>query len=373
MSTPREQSEAGRIPNMAGKVMTVRGPIDPSQLGFTLMHEHVLSDIRKFCEPTYYTPATEVGLWDQELTLANLHLATEFKPILESALYSDEKLSVGEATYFRDAGGNTIVDVTSNGMRRDPLGLRRVSHATGLNIVMGTGWYVKEYHPEDMDRRTVEDLADEIIRDVTVGVGETGIRSGIIGEVGVDGDPITSNETKSIRAAARASKATGAPMLFHRSGVGRAEKMQVVGAVVEEGGDLTRTILGHSDWIAMELPLMTELMQLGCYLEFDLLGRLDVPLIYRPTTPAVDPRGWSLIAVVAEAVIELIEAGYEDRIFLSHDQYPRYNLKSYGGNGWTFIIEKFLPHLRTQGVTETHIQKFMVENPKRALTFVEPG
>ena len=200
-------------------------------------------------------------------------------------------------------------------MRRDPLGLRRVSHATGLNIVMGAGWYVKEYHPEDMDRRTVEDLADEIIRDVTVGVGETGIRSEIIGEVGVDGDSITSNETKSIRAAARASKATGAPMLFHRSGVGRAEKMQVMGAVVEEGGDLTRTILGHSDWIAMELPLMTELMQLGCYLEFDLLGRLDVPLIYRPTTPAVDPRGWSLIAVVAEAVIELIEAGYEDRIF----------------------------------------------------------
>ena len=84
--------------------MTVSGPIDPSQLGFTLMHEHVLSDIRKFCEPTYYTPATEVGLWDQELTLANLHLATEFKPILESALYSDEKLSVGRGDLLSGRG-----------------------------------------------------------------------------------------------------------------------------------------------------------------------------------------------------------------------------------------------------------------------------
>ena len=84
---------------------------------------------------------------------------------------------------FRYHGGGSIVEVTSIGIRRDPLAMARVSQATGLNVVMGSGWYQKLYHPADMDQRTVEDMTDEIIRDVTVGVGGTAIRSGIIGEV----------------------------------------------------------------------------------------------------------------------------------------------------------------------------------------------
>jgi phosphotriesterase-related protein len=82
------------------------------------------------------------------------------------------------------------------GLGRDPLALKKVANATGLNIIMGSGWYQRAYHPNDMDRRTVEDLADEIIQDITVGVNHTGIRAGIIGEVGINGDPITPNEEK---------------------------------------------------------------------------------------------------------------------------------------------------------------------------------
>ena len=172
LSTVQQQSEAAQVPNMAGKVMTVRGPIEPSQLGVTLPHEHIFSDISKFLLPTYYTPATEMALWEenQELTLENLHVARDlFKPLREISVYSDEDLAISEATYYRDAGGNTIVDLTSKGIRPDPLALRRVSYATGLNVVMGSGWYVKDYHPDDMDERTVEALTDEIVRDITVG------------------------------------------------------------------------------------------------------------------------------------------------------------------------------------------------------------
>ena len=175
-----------------------------------------------------------------------------------------------------------------------------------------------------MDQRTVEDMTDEIIRDITVGVGETGVRSGIIGEVGIDGDSITPNEMKSFRASARASKATGAAISFHRSGVGRDEQLQVVGTVAEEGGDLTRTILGHSDFIAMELPLMKELLELGPYIQFDFLGKLEVPLIHHPPTPVGirTVATWSHDVLATEAIIELIDAGYEDRILLSHDCAP---------------------------------------------------
>ena len=371
------------IPNMAGKGMTVRGPINPSEIGSTLMHEHVLVAFKIYNEPSFHTPASEMALWDQKVALDNLHLARESKPLRDNLLYADERLATDEAVYFRDAGGNTIVDVANNGIRRDPLGLRRSSYAAGVNIVMSCGWYQKWYHPQDMDQRTVEDMTDEIIRDITVGGGETGIRSGIIGEVGIDGDPITPDEIKSIKAAARASKATGAAISFHRSGVGRNEQLQVVGAVAEEGADLTRTILGHSDFIAMDMPLMKELLELGPFIQFDLLGKLGTPLMHQPPTPvrvSYGPRpptrrggGWSFDILAAEAIIEFIEIGYEDRILLSHDCAPKVGFRSYGGTGWAFILERFLPHLRTLGVTEQQIDKIIVENPKRALTFAEPG
>ena len=206
------------VPNMAGKVMTVQGSIDPDELGPTLMHEHLFITLYRAFEPDLYTPATEWSLWEQELTMDKLDLARNRKPIRDNWVLVDEQTAIDEALEFRNHGGGAIVEVTSIGIRRDPQAMARVSHATGLNVVMGAGWYQKLYHPTDMDERTVEDLTKEIVRDVTVGVGDTGIRSGIIGEVGIEGAPITENEVKSIRASGRASRATGAPISFHRGG-----------------------------------------------------------------------------------------------------------------------------------------------------------
>ena len=152
-------------------------------------------------------------------------------------------------------------------------------------------------------------MTAEIVRDVTVGVGGTAIRSGIIGEVGIEGNPITENEVKSIRASGRASRATGAPVSFHRGGIGR-ERLEVVRILDEEGTDMSRVIFGHSDFISGDLELMLELLGHGVYIQFDLLGRVGVPLRF---VPAVDDLGMFLTsagtAAVAEAIPKLIEAG----------------------------------------------------------------
>jgi len=100
---------------------------------------------------------------------------------------------------------------------------------------MGAGWY-QAYHPENMDQRTAEDLADEIVRDITVGVNDSSIRSGIIGEVGINGDPLTRNEIKSLQASARASRATSAAISLHRGGVGTEKLLQTIAILEEEGG-----------------------------------------------------------------------------------------------------------------------------------------
>ena len=360
------------VPNMAGKVMTVQGPIAPDELGPTLMHEHLFITLHRAFEPDLYTPATEWSLWEEELTMDKLDMARNRKPIRDNYVLVDEQTAIDEALEFRNHGGGTIVEVTSIGIRRDPQAMARVSHATGLNVVMGAGWYQKLYHPTDMDDRTVEDLTDEIVRDVTVGVGDTGIRSGIIGEVGIEGAPITENEVKSIRASGRASRATGAPISFHRGGRGR-ERLTVIGILGEEGTDMSRVIFGHSDPIATDMDLMLELLSHGVYIQFDLLGRTGVPLRYAPEGDDLQSFMTSAgTAAVADAIPRLIDAGYADRILLSQDVCTKMQLKKYGGTGYSFILEKFLPEMRSRGVSEEHIQMMMVDNPQRILTFVEP-
>ncbi len=267
--------------NMAGKVITVNGPVNPDQLGAAIMHEHVFIDFWRDKTLGFNAPATDVDIWEQKLTLENLHLARERKHMKDNYMLTDEDVAVRELQYFKNSGGRTVVDVTNIGLGRDPLALRRVANATGLNIVMGSGWYQKFYHPVDMDERTVENLASEIVRDVTVGVNDTGIKSGIIGEVGINGNPLTPNEVKSIRASAQASRATGAAISFHQGGTDR-EKLEVAGILGEEGGDMSRVVFGHSNTYAGDVPLLLELLEMGVYIQFDTLGRVGAPVARYP-------------------------------------------------------------------------------------------
>ena len=372
LSTGQQAAESS-IPNIAGKVMTVNGPMEPEELGATIMHEHLFIDLWKHRVPPHNAPTTEAALWEQKLSISNLHQARNRIAIKDIFVLGDEDTAIGEVMEFKKNGGSTVVEVTSIGIGRDPLALRRVANATGLNVIMGAGWYQRAYHPDDMDERTVEDLAEEIIGDITTGVGDTGIRSGIIGEVGVNGDPLTPNEIKSLQASARASRATGAAISLHLGGAGR-EKLKVVAVLGEEGADMSRVIFGHSDGIAWDLPLMLELLGHGVYIQFDNLG-LDVatPLYLKPQSYSMaDTIGMAKTAQVAEAIPKLIEEGYEDRILLSQDVCYKTHLKRYGGNGYSFVLDRVLPTLRRKGVSEEQINSLMVDNPRRILTFAEP-
>ena len=359
--------------SMAGYVLTVNGLVIPEDVGVTIMHEHILIDISVDKAPGYNAPVTELDLWQQELNLENLHYVHEGRHIKDNYMLTDESLAAKELQHFKNGGGKTVVEVTSIGLARDPLGLRRVANAVSINIVMGSGWYQTAYHPPNMDQRTVEDLTEEIVRDIMVGVENTGIRSGIIGEVGINGNPLKPNEIKSIKASARASRATGAAISFHKGGTDR-EKLEVASILGEEGADLTRVVYGHSDWHAGDIPLLLELLDLGVYVQFDILGRVSVPVARYPNNRnqvmnALYPAAKDVL--VAEAIPQLMEAGYEDRILLSQDVCWKTQLKAYGGTGYSFVLEKFLPYLRTKGISDCQIDKIMVANPMKVLTFVE--
>jgi len=199
-------------------VQTVLGPVDPGDLGFTLPHEH-----------------TQIALW---------HIPNRWD---YWELTADEPVITAELARYRDAGGGTLVDVTPAGMGRDPAWLVRLARATGLHVVMGSGWYRGAHYPAEalVDRRSVEALADVIVRDATVGVGESGIRAGIIGEIGTDKPWLSAQEERVHRAAARAARRTGLAITTHavQSTVGL-DQLDVFEA---EGADLSRVVIGHAD------------------------------------------------------------------------------------------------------------------------------
>ncbi|MGZ6339914.1 MAG: phosphotriesterase family protein, partial [Candidatus Limnocylindrales bacterium] len=163
-------------------VQTVTGQLPAERLGFTLPHEHTVCYL-------WHIP----GRWDYwELT-------------------PEEDVIAAELGAFQAQGGTCLVDVTLPGIGRDPAWLRRLSERTGLAIVMGAGWYRGAYYPAEarIDQRSVDQLAEQLIREVREGVEGTGVRPGILGEIGTDKPWVSAQEERVFRAVGRAARATG--------------------------------------------------------------------------------------------------------------------------------------------------------------------
>ena len=346
------------IPDLSGKILTVKGPIEPELLGPTIMHEHVLIDYRGRPKGRIKS-ATDASFYEEPVSLQNLSkIRTWVSENQDNLLLSDVDLALREVLDFKRWGGSGIVDCTSIGLGRDPSGLLQVSNASGLHLIMGSGFYLESFHPPDMDQRTVDDLAEIIIRDVTVGVAGTPIRSGIIGEVAVAGG-LKASELKGAQAAARASRATGASISLHHGGKGE-EKFTTLDLLASEGADLNRVIIGHANHIATEIPYMKRLLEKGVYIQFDLFGEV-IPRLGRIHDYEV-----------AQSIVELVKDGHANRLLLSQDVCTKSMLKTYGGMGFSYVMEFVLPELRRLGVAEDALRLIMVENPQRVLTFAKP-
>ncbi|WP_435599856.1 phosphotriesterase family protein [Streptomyces sp. C10-9-1] len=348
------------IPDLRGSALTVTGPVDPSTLGQTLMHEHVFVDLRR--PPRFHRPGEDSPEAAQPLTLATLARTRQGHPNADNDVLGDFDEMLDEVLAFARSGGRTLVEVSPIGLGRDPLALRRLSLVTGLAVVMGGGWYTPAFHPQDMHTRSVDDLAGTIVRDTVLGVDGTGIRSGIIGEIGAESAPLTGGELKSVRAAGRASRVTGAPVTLHVGGVGE-DKLRVLDVLAEEGVAPSSIVLGHAGELLSDPALGRRVLARGVFVEFDFLAS--------PGSP------WGHLFLTgdhttARGIAALVEQGHGEQILLGHDVCQKIQLKKYGGQGYDYIPRHFLPALRRLGVGEEALRAVMVDNPARALTFAAP-
>jgi phosphotriesterase-related protein len=344
----------------AGQIQTVLGPIPAGAAGVTLPHEHLLIDFAvMFAEPA---AASDRGRAREPVSLANLGWVRQnFNSNLDNLRLLDERVARDEILLFKDAGGQTVVDPTNRSLGRDPHALARIARSTGLHVVMGAGYYVAAAHPSDMDARTVDDLAREMVADVTVGVGESGVRAGLIGEIGCTW-PWTANEQKVVRAAVAAQRETGAPLMIH-PGRNPGAPLEIARFVEQEGGDLRRTIMCHIDRTIADVRAVMDLARTGIWLEYDLFG---LETSYYPYHSAFDmPNDGGRMA----HVLALMEAGHADQLLLSHDIAYKHALVTYGGYGYHHLLVNVVPRLRAKGVDDAGLRRLLVENPARAIAF----
>jgi phosphotriesterase-related protein len=346
----RELSE-GHV--RSGQVMTVNGPIAAEGLGVTLMHEHILND----CRCWWHAPQTSERQYLAEGFVC-MEILGELRqdPFVNrhNITLDDEPQAIAELKAFAAAGGETVVEPTCRGIGRNPLALRRISLATGLNIVMGAGYYLASSHPAEVAAMTADQIADEIVREAVDGVEGTNVRIGLIGEIGVSAD-FTPSEEKSLRGAARAQVRTGLPLMVHLPGWFRLGH-SVLDIVAEEGADLRHTVLCHMNPSHDDFAYQSELASRGAFIEYDMIGMDFFYADQQVQCPSDEE--------AARAIVRLVEAGYLDRILLSHDVFLKMMLTHYGGNGYAYVLRHFLPRLKRHGLGEPVLDRMMRGNPR---------
>lgn len=340
------------------QVSTVRGPVPAASLGMTLTHEHLLCDWSARPRPEPEDPAERALFHAQVSPELQWVLREDPRCCRDNARQDDPDATVAELENFVAAGGRTVVDCTNGDIGRDPLALRAVAERTGLNVIMGSGWYVHLFHATRRARTTVEDLVAEIVAEFADGVGDTGIRPGIIGEIGVS-PQFTDAERTHLRAAAQAQRELGVPLFVHLPGWQRRAHEVLDIVLDEEGVRPEAVVLCHMDPSGEDPDYQRAVAARGVWLEFDMIG---MPFFYAGEGQCPAPHQ------TAAAVAALVAAGHTDQLLLSHDMATKAMWTRNGGNGYGYVPRFFLPRLQRLGVPGEAAAGLLTANPRRLFT-----
>lgn len=334
--------------------MTVLGPVAPAALGATLMHEHLLCDLR---------PLAQRGSTEPEvvITLDNA-FDVNYRPGAHRGNHrlQDRALAAREAGLFKDDGGGTIVEMTTAGIGPDLAGLAEISRLSGIHVVASAGYYTDGFQDATTRALPVEALAETMIAEVTEGARGTDIRCGIIGEIGCSW-PLTPFEERSLVAGARAQIETGAAITVHPGRHPQAPH-QILDILGRAGADIARVVIDHMDrTYEGDDGEVVALARRGCVVEFDFFG-IETSQYWLGVADL--PTDWMRLRCIRR----LLEAGLGDRVAVAHDICTRSRLKSLGGHGYGHLLRNVVPLMRERGFAQAEIDQLLVDTPRRLLT-----
>lgn len=339
--------------------MTVRGPIEPEDLGPTMMHEHIFFDARNFWDPSELTDP-ELGKKPIDPGLAALARwdGGAFLDDLVAHPIDDYQVVAEEIGYFKEAGGGCLVELTIEAISPAPERLRDLSNELDLHVVAGLGFYVHAVHPAWVEDASVERLTDYFLKQLHEGLLGTDVRPGIIGEIGTS-ETLFPCEERMLRAAARAGVATGTAVDIHCHPPALDVTLRIINVLLEEGLPPDRIFLSHLDEIT-DLDYHTQVLELGVVTGFDSFGQDGY---FTPT--------WKSLSDLEKmtTMVSLIELGFEDQLVVAQDMGKKHYLRRYGGMGYDHVMRRILPRMRKyMGVSQEAIDKALIETPRRLLT-----
>jgi phosphotriesterase-related protein len=336
------------------KVRTVTGDVAPEDLGLTDIHEHILCDLSRNLEADPNHPERDGA----SVSIETLGIISHNPlAVRDNLVLSDEMLAVDELVAYRRAGIGTVVDVTTPELGRNAAALKRISQATGLRIVACTGSYIQAYHSPEMTALSVEEITECMRREIEEGIGDTGVRPGIIGELGTS-SKIHPDEQKVLIAAARLNRSLGVPLMVHTDP--RSRMAPAALSILERAGaDLGKVSICHLDSAFFEPDYYEEILATGTYIEFDTFGENFC------LHPNYGPSDLDRV----KALCRLLERGYARQILLGCDVCMKSRLHRYGGWGYDHLLTNVVPAMRRLGIGTAQLDRMLKDNPSEYLAF----
>lgn len=334
-------------------ITTVLGEISEDKLGITSSHEHIFIDMRKCVDIT----GKEADCFYDKICMENR--SEVFKDpygILDNAILDDVDAAVEEVNYFKKWGGRTIVDCTLDEIGRDPMALKEVSLRTGVNIIVGCGHYYHKAHYPYVERASVQELADEMRKDILHGIGETDIKAGIIGEIGTSA-VMSDSEKKVLKAAGMVGAETGKAIHVHTD-LYTENGFEVIDILTREGVKPDKICIDHVDvWLRPDY--IRALLEKGVYVEFDNFGKEFYTSKERRF--AYDLERIRLLK-------KLIDEGHQKQILVCNDICLKTMWKTYGGNGYAHILRAVRDMAVEEGIDKKAYDALLTENVKKFLS-----
>lgn len=334
-------------------ISTVLGEIHENDLGVCSSHEHIFIDMRCCVDIT----GNEGETFYDKIRMDNrAEVFADPYAILDNALLDGVDDAVEEMLYFKKHGGNTVIDCTLDEIARDPKALREVSERSGVNIVVGCGHYYHKAHHPYVKHATVEELAREMHRDITVGIADTGIKAGIIGEIGTSA-VMSDDEKKVLHAAGIVGAETGKAIHVHTD-LYTENGFEVADILMGEGVKPEKICIDHVD-VLLRPDYIRALLDRGVYVEFDNFGKEF--FVSKERRFAYDLERIELLST-------LIGEGYGSRILVCNDICLKTMWKKYGGLGYAHILRTVKDMALQHGIDENTYHKILTDNVRNFIS-----
>ena len=355
------------------KIMTVLGPIEPEELGFTTMHEHVMMDggwvLRERYQGQLRTKDDRYTV-DDPVSLNNIGLIKRnFMTNWDGLSFDDEEMMLGEVQDFQNSGGKAIVELSVPGIRTKVASIKKIAERTGAHIIVSTGLYTVDSWPDKYLSMGEAEIYNYMMGEVKNGVEDTGIKPGHL-KIAVQN--LTEKEESALRAAAKVANETGMSLTIHCD-----DGRQIVEILKSEGMDISRAVIAHvaSGFGIRDMKLLITHPELNTlrldYIKEVLDSGVNISIEFSPGNVESEDQNRTLIPdwMRLAGIIKLLDLGYASQSVFGTDTCAKVMTRRYGGEGYCRLTRFAIPKLREFGVSDYHIRTITEKNPARILAF----